>query len=89
MLTPDDLARLATLKRNTTILESTAPASAGGVSVAMIGDAVRLSTWTSDYEIDIDLTVQEVFALRDFLNAVVDAALNGTDYPAACLGSRK
>lgn len=89
MFSGTDLVRLATLKRNTTILEQTAPSSAGGLSAAVITDQVHLTTWVPEQEITIVLTVEEVFELRRFLNAVVDAALQGAEYPHAFIGSRK
>lgn len=89
MFTAADLARLATLKRNTTIIEQTAPADAGGFTAAVIDHKVQLSTWTKEQEIVIVLTIQEVFALRNFLNAIVDCAMTGAAYPDACLGGRK
>ncbi|MFZ4539139.1 hypothetical protein [Propionivibrio sp.] len=89
MFTPAELARVATLKRNTTILQQTAPASAGGLSAAVISGKVQLTTWIPEQEITIALTVQEVFALRCFLNMVVDAVINGTDYPDAMIGRRQ
>lgn len=89
MFTTSDLARLATLKRNTTIIEQTAPAAAGGFCASVIDHNVQLSTWTKEQEIVIVLTPSEVFELRNFLNAVVDATMTGAAYPDACLGSRK
>lgn len=89
MFTASDLARLANLKRNTTIIEQAAPADAGGFCAAVIDRNVQLSTWTKEQEIVIVLTAREVFELRNFLNAVVDATMTGTAYPDACLGGRK
>ncbi|MFZ4539729.1 hypothetical protein [Propionivibrio sp.] len=89
MFTPSERARFATFKRNTTILEQTAPASAGGLSVAVISGKVRLTTWIPEQEITIALTIREMFALRCFFNMVVDAVINGTDYPDAMIGRRQ
>ena len=89
MFSPDELARAAKLKRNTTILEQTAPASAGGVSASVIGGNVRLTAWIPEQEISIELTAREVFDLRYFLNAVVDAVMTGSEFPASFIGCRR
>ena len=88
MITASDLERLANLKRNTTIIEQTAPADAGGLCAAVIDGKVQLSTWTKEEEIVIVLTNKELFDLRNFFNAVFDSAMNGAACPDACLGGR-
>ena len=88
MFTATDLARLAKLKRNTTIIEPSAPAEAGGFCAAIVDDKVELSTWTKEQEIVIVLTMSDVFSLRNFLNALVDARTSNTPYPEACLRGR-
>ena len=89
MFTDKELARARTLTRNTTILESSAPAAAGGLSAAVINGKVQVTIWIPEQEITVVLSLRELFDLRDFLNNVVDAGLNGTAYPDAFIGERK
>ena len=89
MFTEKDLERARTLTRNVTILESSAPAVAGGLSAAVIDGQVQVTAWISEQEITVVLSVRELFDLRGFLNNVVDANMNGTDSPAAFIVNRK
>lgn len=50
---------------------------------------VILTAWCQAHEIDIALNTRELVDLRGFLNDVFTAALSGTEYPAAFIGTRK
>jgi hypothetical protein len=88
MFTQEELTRARTLERNVTILEQSAPAAAGGLSASVINGKVQVTAWIPEQEITVVLSLRELHALRYFLNATVEAALNGTDYPAAFIGDR-
>ncbi len=89
MFTQEELTRARTLERNVTILEQSAPAAAGGLSASVINGKVQVTAWIPEQEITVFLSLRELHALRYFLNATVEAAMNGTDYPAAFIGDRK
>lgn len=89
MFTDKDLIRARSLTRPVTILESSAPPAAGGLSASVENGKVQITTWIPEQEITVVLSVRELFDLRHFLNAVIDAGLNGTEYPDAFIGDRK
>lgn len=89
MFTQEELTRARTLNRSVTILDKSAPDAAGGLSAAVIDGNVQVTAWIPTQEITVVLSVREVHALRYFLNATVEAAMNSTDYPAAFIGDRK
>lgn len=89
MFTDKELARARTLTRPVTILESSAPAAAGGLSAAVENGKVQITAWIPEQEITVVLSLRELFALRHFLNATIEAGLDGSDYPAAFIGDRK
>lgn len=82
------ITRLAGLKRNTSIIEPGAPPDAGGFCAAVINGRVEFATWDSCNETIIILSASEAFALRHFLNSLVDATMNGGPMPEAVMRGR-
>jgi hypothetical protein len=76
------------MKKHTTIIEANALGYAGAFEAKVISNRASLSIFGFDRETTIDLNMSDVFALRHFLNGIVDAAMTGAPMPRPCRSGR-